>query len=230
VPHDRRLDWDGCVHARDLGGLPAAGGRTTLRGAVVRSGSVDRLTPAGWAAVQAYGIRTVVDLRNAEELPGEPPHPPGIGVRHVPVDGSEDREFWDAWATGPQFGTPLYYEPWLERFPRRAAAVVRAIAHASAGGVLFHCGRGRDRAGLVSLLLLALVGVPAQVIADDYALSLGDDDDDRVLADFLAGRGTTAHAEVVALAASLDVEATLRAGGLGDDELGGLRARLLGTA
>jgi protein-tyrosine phosphatase len=43
-------------------------------------------------------------------------------MRHVPVDGSEDREFWDVWSTGPPFGTPLYYRPWLERFPQRAAA------------------------------------------------------------------------------------------------------------
>jgi protein-tyrosine phosphatase len=227
VPDDRRLDWDGCVHARDLGGLPTVDGRTTRRRAVVRSGTVDALTEAGWAAVEAYGIRTVVDLRNAEELPEEPPHPPGIEVRHVPVDGSEDREFWDVWSTGPQFGTPLYYRPWLERFPRRAAAVVRAIAHAPPGGVLFHCGRGRDRAGLVSLMLLSLAGVAPAYIADDYALSLGDDADDRVLADYLTGRGTSAHAEMIALAETLDVEGRLRAGGLGDDDIAAARARLV---
>jgi protein-tyrosine phosphatase len=224
---DRRLDWDGCVHARDLGGLPTADGGVTRRRAVVRSGTVDRLTPAGWAALRAYGIRTVVDLRNSEERPAGPPHPPGIEVRHVPVDGSEDREFWDVWSTGPQFGTPLYYRPWLERFPQRAAAVVAAIAHAPPGGVLFHCGRGRDRAGLVSLLLLSLAGVAPRDIADDYALSLGDEDDDRLLADYLAGRGTSAHAEMVTLAESLDVEAHLRRGGLGGDDIAELRARLV---
>jgi protein-tyrosine phosphatase len=224
---DRRLDWDGCVHARDLGGLPTADGGMTRRRAVVRSGTVDRLTPAGWAALRAHGIRTVVDLRNSEERPAELPHPPGIAVRHVPVDGSEDREFWDVWSTGPQFGTPLYYRPWLERFPQRAAAVVAAIAHAPPGGVIFHCGRGRDRAGLVSLLLLSLAGVAPRDIADDYALSLGDEDDDRLLADYLAGRGTSAHAEMVALAESLDVEAHLRRGGLGGDDIAELRARLV---
>jgi protein-tyrosine phosphatase len=227
VPDDRRLDWDGCVHARDLGGLPTIDGRTTRRRAVVRSGTVDALTAAGWAAVQAYGIRTVVDLRNAEELPDEPPHPPGVELRHVPVDGSEDREFWNVWSTGPQFGTPLYYRPWLERFPHRAAAVVAAIAHAPPGGVLFHCGRGRDRAGLVSLMLLALAGVAPQAIADDYALSLGDEDDDRVLSDYLGGRGTSAHAEMVTLAETTDVVAVLRRGGLGDEDIAEVRARLV---
>jgi protein-tyrosine phosphatase len=193
----------------------------------VRSGTVDQLSLAGWAALQAYGIRTVVDLRNAEELPDKPRHPPRVEVLHMPVDGSQDREFWDVWSTGPQFGTPLYYGPWLECFPDRAAAVVAAIAHAPPGGVLFHCGRGRDRAGLVSLLLLSLARVAPLAIADDYALSLGDEDDDRVLADFLAGRGTSAHAEMVTLAETTDVEAVLRRGGLGDEDIAEVRARLV---
>ena len=52
--------------------------------------------------------------------------------------------------------------------------------------------------------------------------------DDRVLSDFLAGRGTTAHAEMVVLAEPLDVEAHLRRGGLGDREIAEVRARLVG--
>jgi len=35
---------------------------------------------------------------------------------------------------------------------------------------------------------------------------------------------------ILATLASLDVEAALRAGGLGDDEMGAVRARLLGPA
>jgi protein-tyrosine phosphatase len=49
---------------------------------------------------------------------------------HVPLDATEDREFWNVWAAGPQFGTPLYYGPHLERFPERSAAVLNAIARA----------------------------------------------------------------------------------------------------
>ena len=44
----------------------------------------------------------------------------------------------------------------LPRFPERSAAVLSAIARAEPGGVVFHCGGGRDRAGQVTLLLLGL--------------------------------------------------------------------------
>lgn len=44
------------------------------------------------------------------------------------------------------------------------------MATARPGGVLIHCAGGRDRAELVSLLLLALVGVAPAEIAADYEL------------------------------------------------------------
>jgi hypothetical protein len=73
VPVERHLDWEGCRNARDLGGLPAAGGRRTRWGAVVRSDDPARLTAAGWAALRGHGIRTIVDVRNDERDPTRPP-------------------------------------------------------------------------------------------------------------------------------------------------------------
>ena len=66
-PPDRRLDWDGCFNVRDLGGQLAAGRCTTRWGAIVRSDTTDRLTEAGWEALRAHGITTIVDLRDAAE-------------------------------------------------------------------------------------------------------------------------------------------------------------------
>ena len=237
-PPDRHLDWDGCFNVRDLGGLPAAGGGVTRWGAAVRGDALDDLTEAGWAALVAHGVRTVVDLRNDDERGGDAaPRPVLVTTVHVPLDASEDREFWNVWDSGPQFGTPLYYGPHLERFPERSAAVVAAIAEAAPGGVAFHCGGGRDRAGQIAMLVLALAGVPADVIAADYALSAqrlparyavsGEADTGPVLAEFLAARDTTAEALIGELLATLDVEARLRAGGLTGGQIGALRARLV---
>ena len=39
-------------------------------------------------------------------------------------------------------------------------------------GILIHCSAGRDRTGMVTALLLANAGVPAELIADDYARSV----------------------------------------------------------
>jgi protein-tyrosine phosphatase len=219
-PPQRALAWDGCSNVRDLGGLPTVDGRETARGAVVRGDAPDRLSPAGWEALRAYGIRTIVDLRNDDELGGEPT---GVRYMHAPLDGVEDTDFWAEWASGPQFGTPLYYLPHLRRFPERNARAVVAVARAAPGGVLFHCVGGRDRTGQLSMLLLALAGVGPDEIAADYCLS-GQTESDA----FLAERGTSAAEVIAATLAELDVEAHLRAAGVADADLAALRERLVG--
>ncbi len=222
----RHLVWDGCFNVRDLGGLPTQDGRLTRRGVAVRADALDGLTASGWTALHSYGVRTVIDLRNDDELRSATvPRPPDIATVHLPLDATEDREFWDAWDSGAQFGTPLYYGPHLERFPERSARVLAAIAGARPGGVVIHCGRGRDRTGQIAMLLLALVGVAPEVIAADYALSIervsalcahrGEEDESPVIDAFLSERGTTAAAVIVQTLAGLDIETRLRDAGLG---------------
>jgi protein tyrosine/serine phosphatase len=235
---DRHLDWAGTYNSRDLGGLPTAAGGETLRDAIVRSDSMQNLSARGWEEVEAHGIRTVIDLRSAHEIgPDLAPRPDSIETLNIPLDVTEDREFWDVWENGPQFATPLYYRPHLERFPERSAEVVRAIATARPGGVAFHCQGGRDRAGQTSVLVLALAGVEPEAIAADYALSderlrslylsRGEEDEAPKIAAFLREQGTTASELIVGLLAEFDVEGALREAGLKDAEVSALRGRLL---
>ncbi len=236
----RHLDWEGCFNARDLGGLPTTDGRMTRRGAVVRADTLDGLTAAGWATLLEHGVQTVIDLRNDDERgPDAAARPAGVTTLRLPLDGSEDREFWNVWESGPQFGTPLYYGAHLDRFPERSVAVISAIARAEPGGVAFHCVGGRDRAGQIAMLLLALVDVAPQDIAADYELSIdrlraryaarGEEDQGPLLEAFLADRGTSAGEEIVATLSGVDVEARLRDAGLCDGDIAALRRRLVGS-
>jgi protein-tyrosine phosphatase len=234
----RRLDWEGCFNVRDLGGLRTADGREIRRGALVRADALERLTAAGWRALEAHGVRTIIDLRNADEVGVDAaPRPAGIATVRMALDRIEDREFWDRWGDGPVFGTPLYYRPHLDRFPRASAAVVAAIARAAPGGVAYHCAGGRDRTGMITILVLALAGVAPAHIAADYALSRerrgelaaarGREDDSPAIEAFLRREGTTAEDAVLDLLRDLDVEACLRAGGLTAFDIRALRARML---
>ena len=162
-------------------------------------------------------MRTVIDLRNDDELGADlAPRPAGLTTLHLPLDGVEDTEFWKDWHGRPEFGTPIYYRPFLDHFPERTAAVFTAIARAEPGGVVVHCGIGRDRTGLITLMLLALAGAGIDDITADYALS-----EPRVpfggVGDVLRGHTGITPAEVIAaLLAELDVEAYLRAAGVSE--------------
>jgi protein-tyrosine phosphatase len=236
---DRHLGWQGTYNSRDLGGLPTVAGGVTVRRAIVRSDSLQNLEARGWEEVEAHGIRTVIDLRNEAEIgPDAAPRPASIETVTIPLDVTEDREFWDVWENGPAFATPLYYRPHLERFPERSAAVLRAIATAPPGGVAFHCQGGRDRTGQVSILVLALAGVEPEAIAADYALSderlrplylsRGEEDEAPKIARFLSDQGLTAERLIVELLADFDLQATLSEAGLTAADVTALRRRLLG--
>jgi protein tyrosine/serine phosphatase len=237
---ERHLDWTGCFNVRDLGGLPAAAGRRTAWGALVRADSLTRLDAAGWQALLDHGVRTVIDLRNErerDEAPDAATRPEAIATVCCPLDGVEDRGFWRSIEETPEFGTPIYYRAHLQRKPERAAAAVKAIADAQPGGVAIHCVGGRDRTGELTMVVLALLGVAPEVIAADYELSaerqrglwaaLGQEDPASELAAFLAERGTTAGEVIETTLASLDLEATLAAGGLSAEDVAALRTRLL---
>ncbi|MBX3189630.1 MAG: tyrosine-protein phosphatase [Labilithrix sp.] len=234
----RHLDWEGCFNARDLGGLKTAAGDEIRRGAAVRADALDALTARGWEAVVAHGVTTIIDLRNDDELGADAaPRPEELTTLRMPLDQVEDTEFWAYWSSGWQFGTPLYYGPHIARFPRRSAGVIAAIARAAPGGVVVHCGVGRDRTGLVTMLLLALLGVSVEEIAADYALSTarlpplfarrGEPDQGPLIEAFFAEQATSASAVIAKTLADLDHEAWMRDGGLTEDDLARLRARLL---
>jgi hypothetical protein len=104
----RRLAWEGCLNARDLGGYRTADGRETRWGAVVRSDSPAALTEAGRAALADYGVRAIVDLRLPTELADAPKL---LGLVGVPAETVAADYAMTGEALRPQL------EAWLDSDP-----------------------------------------------------------------------------------------------------------------
>ena len=83
----QRLSFPDLLNARDLGGHPTTDGELTRTHSLVRADDLAQLTAEGLRALQAYGIRTVVDLRWPEESARDPnPVPtalPHLRFEHV---------------------------------------------------------------------------------------------------------------------------------------------------
>jgi protein-tyrosine phosphatase len=227
----RELSWDGCVNARDLGGLGQV-----RPGAVVRMEQPRRLTGAGWAAVWAYGVRTFVDLRDPDEYEPElAPRPAGITTVRLPLD-PVGTPFYEHWTKIDNLASPLYFPAMLAEHPERLVAAVRAIANAAPGCVVFHCAAGKDRTGLLALVLLALAGAAPEEIIADYLLSydrmkqrydeIGVRDQLTAVNELLASRDTTIEASLTSTIASLTMPDYLLENGLSGTELAALRTRL----
>jgi len=169
VPSPRTLNVDGLVNARDLGGLRRVDGTTTPRGVFYRSENVDGVTPAGWEQIYQTGIRTIVDLREPSERASDRNgRPSWIHTETVELNGLANDEFWRDYLPNGLARTALYFLPHLEAMPNRAVSALSAIVSAPPGGVLFHCVRGRDRTGMISLLLLSAVNTDPEEIVNDY--------------------------------------------------------------
>ncbi|MCR3721023.1 MULTISPECIES: tyrosine-protein phosphatase [Prauserella salsuginis group] len=237
VACDRNLAWDGCVNVRDLGGL---GDMTP--GAVIRMDEPTTLTEAGWAAAWEHGVRTIVDLRDPCERTSDRAHrPDGIATVPVPVE-PVGTPFHDRWQRIDGLASPLHYTAMLDEHPHAVVAAVRAVATAAPGGVAIHCAAGKDRTGLVTLVLLAFAGATADEICADYLLSYGRlqprfdaenpgegvRDQLTAVTGLLADHGTTIEESIAATVAHLRMPDFLLEGGLPKSGLAALRRRLTG--
>lgn len=185
---ERWIEFEGCDNARDLGGLPTVDGRRTRRGVFLRTDTVQQLTPTDVAWLrESYGLRTVLDLRTPKEAaaqgrgglgleavdyhnipfvpdeyldPNDPRHDIVIRAR---VDRNQSADYLDYMTRGSN-----------------VAAALRVAASPTSTPLLFHCAAGKDRTGVLAALILDLVGVERDAIAEDYVAT--DERAPRVLA------------------------------------------------
>lgn len=198
-----------------------------------------RLSAAGWAAAWDYGVRTVLDLRDVGEGdPDEAPRPEGITTVRVPQD-PVGTPFYEHWQAIDNLASPLYYPAMLAEHPTPVVNAVRAIAEAAPGCVVFHCAGGKDRTGLIALVLLTLAGATPDEIIADYLLSyermkeryaaLGAPDQLARVTSLLAEAGTTVEAKLTSTIDALMMPDFLLDNGLSDAEVAALRTRLTGA-
>ncbi len=176
---DRLIPLRAVHNFRDLGGYPAADGRTTAWRTLYRADGLHRLDGEDLDAVRALGIRTVIDLRTVAELEERgrfPVHAHPVDFHHLPIIDV-------VWGPDEAPGTDHEHEivefmagKYLEMFAMgeaHLATALRVLTRPDALPAVFHCAAGKDRTGILAAVILALLGVPDEVIAHDYALSRG---------------------------------------------------------
>ncbi|MFJ2417794.1 tyrosine-protein phosphatase [Streptomyces brevispora] len=174
------------LNLRDLGSIALAHGREVRPGLVLRSGQLSGLDPADDAELAALGIRTVVDLRTADERASAPDRlPPGARLFVADVLGDNPGVaparlralLADPVEAERLLGGGKAEEMFAETYRQmvlspRAGAAYRAfvdtVADSTACPVLFHCTAGKDRTGWAASLLLLLLGASRDVVRAEY--------------------------------------------------------------
>jgi len=163
---------EGSYNIRDLGGYVTRDGRATRPGLFLRAGNLAQVTPTGAQQLLGFGAKTIIDLRDeweVEKYPDVFAQSAPWGYANLPFIGNSlySAKSWRD-RTKTYAGLDGLYEIFLDACQPQVAAIFTALA-ASQPAAVFHCHAGKDRTGLVSALLLGAAGVPAQLIADDYA-------------------------------------------------------------
>ena len=139
-----------CANFRDVGEwITLIAGRSYLpRGSLLRSGKLDAVRDPG----EIGHPRTIVNLRMGPDRQTF-----GAAYRHVSIPNEHEK-----------------YETRDRTVRRWLNAVRTTIAEAPCAPILVHCASGKDRTGVVVAVLLLTLGVPRNVIVEEYLLSDGE--------------------------------------------------------
>lgn len=189
VAREHRQEIAALPNLRDVGGHPTRDGGRVRTGLLYRSTDLSRIDGTDAAALARLGIRTVYDLRTAGERTGQPDRlPPGSAYVVADILGDSPAMtpaefvtlFEDPAAAEKALGggrSAMFFVNAYREFVRlgSARAGYRRLFSDLVGGAstpaLVHCTTGKDRTGWAAAALLMLLGVPDDVVMEDYLLS-----------------------------------------------------------
>lgn len=175
---ERILPLASIANFRDIGGYRTTDGRHTRWGLLYRSGSLGQLSGDDEAYVARLGIRTICDVRSAEEVREEPDRLPSnkpVYVHQPIFAGDNTRERLQALVFTPRKLNGMMLEAYtahiLEFNVEFFKDFFERISQPDNLPLLIHCTAGKDRTGVTIALLLLMLGVPEETVVADYSLS-----------------------------------------------------------
>ena len=179
----RRLDFSRAKNFRDLGGYRTVDGRAVLWGVLYRSDQLQKLTSSDINHLTFLTLDRIIDFRaehEKEEAPDCIPANSDIRIVEIPIlDSSTEiwRDSHDLFLKDNLRNidpAKFMIETNIElatRFTPQMRQFFHELFSASGRPVLFHCAAGKDRTGFAAATLLRILGVPMEVVMEDYLLS-----------------------------------------------------------
>jgi protein-tyrosine phosphatase len=174
----RLIPLEGGRNFRDLGGYITSDGRRVKWGKLFRSGSLAGLTPADYDSLSRLSIKAVCDLRTVQECNAEPNRwcqvaNIGYWAREHYDSFGELRKVMAADVSTFEMARAAMIEGY-RRLPFEQAPAHRELFSRLAAGkvpLVFNCSAGKDRAGTAAAVILSALGVPREIVVEDYVLT-----------------------------------------------------------
>ncbi len=172
----RHLNLQGASNFRDLGGYATRDGRMVRWRQIFRSNHLGHLTPADIEIVRALGVRSAFDFRGLDERAGTVCGLREITVHSLPIEPTVVAALRARLAAGSLSASDAQdiMRDSYRSYVRHNTHSFRALfAHllGDHAPLVIHCTAGKDRTGFACALVLHALGVPDEVIAEDYLLT-----------------------------------------------------------
>ena len=173
----RQVPLAGASNFRDLGGYPGSGGRPLRFGLLYRSDNLAGLGPDDHAVLAARGLTHSFDFRGMDERAATPYQLPGVQQRHLAIEPNVVQRMQELAAAGQTMTAPVVaglmqelYRSLVNDHAHRFAELFDHLLQTDTP-LVFHCTAGKDRTGVAAALILLALGVPRDVVLQDYLLS-----------------------------------------------------------
>ena len=180
----RLLNFEGISNFRDLGGYRAADGRQVKWGVLYRAGTLAHSSNADLQGLEQLNLKTLIDFRSAAEKEQEPnrlPDPAGFTVVEIPTldDGNQAMvgEIMERIETGNFDGLDPNQmmldanRQFASTFTPQFRQFIKDVQETNGAPIVWHCSAGKDRTGFAAAILLRILGVPRDVVMQDYMAS-----------------------------------------------------------
>jgi protein-tyrosine phosphatase len=174
---DRVWRLQGAPNFRDLGGYIGHGGRPLRWRRLFRSDHLANLTPVDRSRLAQLELARSFDLRGVAERDAAPYELSGVTQHSLAIEPTVVQRMDDIAAAGATLTAPLVTELMSELYRAlindRADRFGELFEHliASDAPAVVHCTAGKDRTGVAVALVLLALGVPRDIVMQDYLLT-----------------------------------------------------------
>lgn len=173
----RSLNLTGASNFRDLGGYVGHDGRALQWRRLFRSDHLSGLTADDVSLLSNLQVGRVFDFRGVEERAPTPCALPGAQVVSLAIEPTVVQGMQALMAQGNgitvQDTVGLMQQTYRDFVHHNSPRFAALFGHllASDAPLVFHCTAGKDRTGFAAALILLALGVPRDVVMQDYLLT-----------------------------------------------------------
>jgi protein-tyrosine phosphatase len=173
----RHFNLAGASNFRDLGGYPASDGRTVRWRQIFRSNHLGHLTAADIEALRPLGLKSAFDFRGTEERTAAMCGLSEIAVHSLPIEptvvATLRGRLAERAALSPDDAIEVMRDSYRNYVRYSTPSFRTLFAHLveDRAPLVIHCTAGKDRTGFACALILHALGVPDDLIAEDYLLT-----------------------------------------------------------